>query len=114
MVMSGIGNQILLMRSLLIILALLLVMTPSVMAQSEPDGRVISGDIPLRLRAGPSIRDEVLDLIPDGTPLSITGRTEASDWLEIRTLDQPRLGWVFAEFVEIFIEFETIPFIRSS
>ena len=74
-----------------------------------PDGRVMSGDIPLRLRAGPGLDYAVLDVLPDGTDLMINARTPDSTWLEIRTLDQYRAGWVYADYVAIFTELELIP-----
>ncbi len=97
-------------KVLIFLVAILQTIMPTA-AQSNPDGRVISGDIPLRLRAGPGLHYDVLDLIPDGTLLAITGRSPASNWLEIRTLDQIRLGWVFSQYVAINIEINAVPIV---
>lgn len=69
--------------------------------QTNPDAYVATGDGPLRLRAGPGLNHAVLDLLDDGTPLTILGRTSDSTWLEVHTLDQLRNGWVFGEYVDV-------------
>ena len=74
-----------------------------------PDGYVDSEDMPLRLRVGPGLSYDVIDLLPDGTPLSIIGRTANNEWLEIRTLDQYRLGWVYSAYVDIAINLNNLP-----
>jgi hypothetical protein len=78
-------------------------------AAQPPDGRVASGDIPLNLRAGPGLDFAVLDLLSDGTALTITGRSSDANWLEVRTLDSLLTGWVFAEYVTVLIDVKTLP-----
>ena len=78
-------------------------------ATDLPDGRVNSDGVPLRLRAGPGLDYAVLDLLDDNTPLAINARNADSTWLEIRTLDQFRMGWVYAAYVEILVDIQTIP-----
>ncbi len=77
--------------------------------EQRPDGQVTSENIPLRLRAGPGLDFAVLDLLNDGTLLTIIGRNADASWLEVRTLDQARIGWVFAEYVTAFIDLNTLP-----
>lgn len=78
-------------------------------SDQSPDGRVNSENVPLRLRAGPGLDFAVLDLLPDGTPLAITGRNTDASWLEVRTLDQYRSGWVYADYVTAFINVDNLP-----
>lgn len=90
-----------------------LVVSAQTSQRMEPDGRVASEDIPLRLRAGPGLDFAVLDLLPDGTPLAITGRTADSSWLQVHTLDQYRAGWVYGEYVDASIDLQTRPISTS-
>lgn len=73
------------------------------------DGYVASGDIPLNLRAGPGLNFPVLALLPDGTALTITARSENTSWLEVRTQDELLIGWVFAEYVSTTLDLDRLP-----
>lgn len=62
----------------------------------------------LRLREGPSLDHEVILTLAALTPLTITGRTADNSWVEVRT-SYDDFGWVFAEWVDVFIDLEGIP-----
>jgi LysM repeat protein len=70
-------------------------------------GQVTADGSGLRLRDGPSLDHEVILELAALTPLSITGRTEDNAWLEVRT-NYDDLGWVYAEWVDLFISLEDI------
>lgn len=54
----------------------------------------------VRLRSGPSVDAEPLDVIPQDETMVANGRTEAGDWLRVLIQgNQIRNGWVFAELV---------------
>ena len=60
-------------------------------------GTVSTGGGVLNVRAGPSLSDEILESLPDGSVISLTGNEESGttyDWLELTNG-----GWVAAEFV---------------
>lgn len=83
------------------------------LAAQAADGRVASGEIPLNLRAGPGLNYTVLDLLPDGTELIISGRSRDANWLEVSTLDTLLSGWVFAEYVTVLIDLDALPMTSS-
>lgn len=60
----------------------------------------------LQLRRNPNREAESLGLIPAGTQLVITGRTEAGDWLF--TEYEQRTGWIAAEYVTL--SFNGLPY----
>lgn len=70
-------------------------------------GQVTADGSGLRLREGPSLDHEVILELAALTPLSITGRTADNSWLEVRTTYDD-FGWVFAEWVDVFINSEDI------
>ncbi len=100
------------MGLLSIILLLLLLQSGSFIHAAQPasmpDGHVSSEDIPLRLRAGPGLNFAVLDMLPDGTPLTIISRTADAAWLEVQTTDPYRLGWVYADYVTVHIDLDVL------
>jgi len=53
----------------------------------------------LQLRRNPDVASESLGLIPSGTQVIVTARTEAGDWL--RALYQGQTGWISASFVAV-------------
>lgn len=93
----------------LIILLLMLISSSVIDADDLPDGRVTSEGVPLRLRSGPGLDYAVLDLLPDGTELTINARTPDNTWLEVRTFDQSRAGWVYAAYVDVFVDLQHLP-----
>jgi len=62
----------------------------------------------LRLRTEPSLDSEVIVTLAALTPLTVVGRTQDSEWMEVRT---PFLewGWVSAEWLELFVDVSDIP-----
>lgn len=66
----------------------------------------------LQLRRNPSVDAESLELIPSGTQIVVTARTEAADWLRVEFEDFE--GWVSARYVFVTyngnaVELEEIP-----
>ena len=60
-------------------------------------GTVSTGGGVLNVRAGPSLSEEILESLSDGSVISLTGNEESGttyDWLELTNG-----GWVAAEFV---------------
>lgn len=53
----------------------------------------------LQFRRNPDIASESLGLIPSGTQVIVTARTEAGDWL--RAEYQGQIGWINANFVTV-------------
>lgn len=89
---------------------MVLMITVPLSAQTPPDAVVgpIAGDVPLRLRAGPSTETDILAELPSGTGLQVIGRTASADWLNVVTPDGKR-GWVFAEYVTAYRDLDTVP-----
>lgn len=56
----------------------------------------------LRVRAGPSTQDQIVDRLADGATVQVVGRNMASDWLQIALPSNPdERGWISAEFVDL-------------
>lgn len=53
----------------------------------------------LQFRRNPDITSESLGLIPSGTQVIVTARTEAGDWLRVEY--QGQVGWINANFVTL-------------
>jgi hypothetical protein len=99
------------MRCTPAIITLIIAMLTSFCAAAQPGftpgGHVIEMSIPLRLRAAPNTRSDVLDLLPSGTALRIIARTEDNAWLEVET-EHYSAGWVFADYVDVLIDLDTV------
>lgn len=72
------------------------------------NGQVTAEGSGLRLREGPSLNHKIIIELAALTPLSITGRTVDNSWLQVQTTSEDS-GWVFAEWVDVFINLEDIP-----
>jgi hypothetical protein len=72
------------------------------------NGQVNADGSGLRLREGPSLDHTVILELAALTPLTINGRTADKSWLEVRTTYDD-FGWVFAEWVDVFINLEDVP-----
>lgn len=77
-----------------------------VLAQETPEAQVMP-DVTLRLRAAPNTDSETLDLLAPVTPLRVIGVSPLRDWLNVGT-PEGLFGWVSAEYVELFIDLNTI------
>lgn len=66
---------------------------------TSPNGQVKPDASGLRLRSLPSEFADIQVNLNANAPLVIYGRTEASDWLAVRT-DNGRTGWVMTQFVD--------------
>lgn len=77
-----------------------------VLAQEMPEAQVMP-DVTLRLRAAPNTDSETLDLLAPVTPLRVIGVSPLRDWLNVET-PSGLFGWVSAEYVELFINLDTI------
>lgn len=90
----------------LLVCSILLFAAPFTAAQ-PPDARVTDIDSELRLRAAPTINSDILDLLPAETALTVIGRNDATDWLEVIT-PQGRTGWVAADYVDVFVDLDAL------
>lgn len=98
-----------LQRSLvfIILLCLLFIASPAHM-QDAPDARIIPLDLPLRWHVAPSLQAETSAVVEAGTELEIIGRTQDSEWLQVRAPDGNE-GWMMVEFAEVLVDLNTIP-----
>jgi lysophospholipase L1-like esterase len=85
-------------------------------AEAGLDGQVSADVTFLRVRALAGTAGEVVGGLDALTPVQIIGRTPANDWLEIIAPDDTATpaggemrGWVMAQFVEVFINLQTVP-----
>ncbi len=51
------------------------------------------------MRSGPAINFRILDYLPEGTAVTVLGRTESGEWYNVQLADG-RSGWVFSEMVQ--------------
>lgn len=58
------------------------------------EGLLATTQANLRLRSGPGTNHEILEVLPFGTVVSVTGRNASSDWIQVTY--QGRSGWVAA------------------
>jgi LysM repeat protein len=69
----------------------------------------------LRLRSGPGVRTEILDVAPAGTTVPVRGRTADGDW--IRVTFEGRSGWMAAWYTDVGGDLEDVavedPFTRT-
>jgi len=72
------------------------------------DARVVVMADRLRLREAPSIESGIITLLGPSDELMILRRTEANDWLYVRTPDGS-YGWVSAEFTQVAVDLTSIP-----
>ena len=89
-----------------ILTVLLLTVVIGVLAQESPEAQVMP-DVTLRLRAAPNTDSDTIDLLQPVTPLRVIGVSPMRDWLNVETPDG-LFGWVAAEYVELFINLNTI------
>ena len=73
---------------------------------SQPDAQVLL-DVTLRLREAPTTESETLTLLQPNTPLEVLGVSVDRQWLNVMLTDGS-VGWVSAEYVELFIDLNTI------
>ncbi|MFN8530730.1 MAG: DUF4397 domain-containing protein [Anaerolineae bacterium] len=59
----------------------------------------LAGDANLHLRRYPNAQSESLALIPNGTAMIVSGRTDEGDWLQVEYEGQ--IGWVAAPYVAL-------------
>ncbi len=62
----------------------------------------------VNIRRGPGTNFDVSGGIPADTPVTVFGRNQAGDWLQIRTPDRSG-GWVFAELFTVNVAVAAIP-----
>lgn len=78
------------------------------LAAAAPTGSVQSA-IGLNLRAGPGLTYRVQLVLKDGTALELVGRSQSSQWLEVRLPDSGLGGWVFAAYVSTRADLTALP-----
>lgn len=79
----------------------------------EMEARVLAEVDLLRLRAGPSTEAPILAQLVGLSPLRVTGRTADGEWLQVVTVLGETPGWVFAEYVEVFVALEQVPLVTA-
>ncbi len=87
--------------------------TAVALAASGLTGNVDS-DIGLNLRAGPGLSYRVLLVLKDGEALELMGRSQSSQWLEVRLPESKLGGWVFAAYVQTSAEVSALPVTEAS
>lgn len=76
--------------------------SPAPVAENTASAQAVVRAAALRLRAEPSTSAAVLAELPAGTPLTLTGRTPAGDWLRVTLGDDEAItGWVAAAYVRV-------------
>lgn len=85
---------------------------------ADPRGKAVgtvTGD-GLRIRNGPTTEGGILANLPLNTKVSVLGRSETGAWLQISLWGTPAAGvsaedtgWVFAQFVELDRDLNTLP-----
>ncbi len=74
--------------------------------ETQPDAQVLI-DVTLRLREAPTTASETLALLQPVTPLALLGVSADREWLNVR-LDDGSVGWVAADYVELFIDLDAL------
>jgi hypothetical protein len=60
----------------------------------------VDSELGLNLRAGPGLAHRVLLVLKDDEALELVGRSQSSQWLEVRLPESKLGGWVFAAYVQ--------------
>lgn len=63
---------------------------------------------PVNMRRGPATTFDVSGQIAEGTPLTVFGRNDAADWIQVRTPDRSG-GWVYAPLFFVNVPVANIP-----
>ena len=57
---------------------------------------------PLNFRSGPGISYGSTEVLPVGTQVSLTGRNDSGDWVQVRLVDNPeKEGWLYAQYLNV-------------
>jgi hypothetical protein len=63
---------------------------------------------PLNLRSGPDTSYRIKRQLSNGDRLQVTGRSAASDWLAVTTVDG-EIGWVKTDYLTVTVSLKSIP-----
>jgi uncharacterized protein YgiM (DUF1202 family) len=69
----------------------------------------VDSDIGLNLRAGPGLTHRVLIVLKDGEALELVGRSQSSQWLEVRLPESKLGGWVYGAYVKTSADLSSLP-----
>jgi eukaryotic-like serine/threonine-protein kinase len=85
--------------------------TPPTLAPTTPPtpapAAVVNVD-QLKLRSGPGQEYPIVGQYPHGTPLHVLGKIASGQWIQVRTPDE-RVGWIFAQFLQVNVDLATVP-----
>ena len=57
---------------------------------------------PLNFRTGPGISYGNTEVLPVGTQVTLIGRNDAGDWVQVRLVDDPeKEGWLYAQYLNV-------------
>lgn len=93
----------------LLVLSLLLGLGQVSVARAAGVAGTVDSHAGLNLRAGPGLVHRVLLVLNDGQTLELVGRSQSSQWLEVRLPESGLAGWVFAAYVETSAEINALP-----
>lgn len=72
---------------------------PSDVSPGNADAAV---NTPLNFRTGPGISYGTTEVLPVGTQVSLIGRNDAADWVQVRLVDDPeKEGWLYAQYLNV-------------
>lgn len=73
-----------------------------------PNAQVSASGGGLRLRQGPGLSQNILTLLDALTPLTMVGRTDGNDWVQV-LLPTGEAGWVMSKYVEPNVSVDSLP-----
>jgi uncharacterized protein YraI len=70
-------------------------------AQLDPGQADAVINIASNFRRGPGLGYGVIEVLPAGTQLALTGRNAAADWFQVQVVDGGQEGWLYGELLTI-------------
>lgn len=67
----------------------------------DPGSNDAATSIAANFREGPGLAFPVIEVLPAGTGLSLTGRNVDGDWFQVRVVDTDAEGWLFNNVISI-------------
>jgi hypothetical protein len=86
--------------------------TPSIPVSTPAVSDASVLNFQLNLRENPGEGAEILEVLPQNTPLDIIGRYFDNTWVQVRT-PSGKVGWVLARLVGINIDLTTVPVVSA-
>ncbi len=83
---------------------------PALSASVQLTAKIAATGSRLNVRSGPGTSYQVVTKAADGTEYQAVGRSAAGDWLLLQlSADASDVGWVFADYVELSGDIQTLP-----